>query len=53
MNTKDEMVVAGSIAEVRARMEDQLVVIGDLWFPTRGEMKAWHQSPAGFYVKWT
>lgn len=43
----------GSTAQVRRRLEDRLCVVGDVWFPTRGEMKRWDASPAPLYLKWT
>ncbi|MFT7517894.1 MAG: hypothetical protein ACI9MC_000018 [Kiritimatiellia bacterium] len=49
----ETVVVSASLTEVRQRLESGLVVVGDVWFPTRREMQVWHQSGASFYVKWT
>lgn len=47
------MVVDGSPEQVRRRLEDRLCVVGELWLPTRGELKSWDVSPAPLYVRWT
>jgi hypothetical protein len=45
--------VRGSADDARARLAERLVVVGDLWLPTRAEMGAWHDAAAPLYVRWT
>ena len=45
--------VDGTAEQVRQRIADRLCEVGDLWFPTRGEMKRWDASASPLYVKWT
>ena len=47
------LVVDGTEALVRDRLEERLCVVGDLWFPTRAEMRRWGESPAPLYLRWT
>lgn len=47
------LVLDGTEALVRDRLEERLCVVGDLWLPTRAEMRRWGQSPAPLYLRWT
>jgi len=49
----EPFVVDGTPAQVRERLEQRLCVIGELWLPTRGEMRRWDVSPAPLYLRWT
>lgn len=45
--------VRGTPEQVRARLEERLLLIGDLWLPTRRELMDWSASVAPLYVRWT
>jgi hypothetical protein len=45
--------MAGTAREVRAHLDAHLVTVGDLWLPTRAELRRWHESGAPLYVSWT
>ena len=45
--------VDGSPEQVRERLEERLLLIGDLWLPTRRELKDWSHSVAPMYLRWT
>lgn len=53
MPLKQAIIAFGSVQQARQRIEDRLCVVGDVWFPTRNEMRRWADSPAPLYVKWT
>ncbi|MFK7928263.1 MAG: hypothetical protein AB8H79_08735 [Myxococcota bacterium] len=53
MKVGEPLMVDGTPAQVRERLEQRLCVIGELWLPTRGEMKRWDVSPAPLYLRWT
>lgn len=53
MNVLEPVVVDGSPEQVRQRLADRLCVIGELWLPTRGELKRWDVSPSPLYLRWT
>lgn len=38
---------------VRRRLTERLVHIGNLWLPTRAEMRIWHRAGAPLYVCWS
>jgi len=49
----EPIVLDGTEAQLRARLEERLCVVGELWLPTRGELKRWGESPAPLYLRWT
>lgn len=53
MALDEPVVIDGTVPQIRQRLEDRLMVIGDLWFPTRAEMTRWSGSPSPLYLKWT
>ena len=47
------LVLDASPEQVRARLAERLFVIGDLWLPTRAELRDWSHSTAPLYVRFT
>lgn len=46
------MVVDGTPAEVRERLDRMLLGIGSVWFPTLAELDRWYGSTMPLYVRW-
>jgi hypothetical protein len=43
----------GTPSQVRERLEERLMVVGDLWLPTRRELRDWSNSVAPLYLRVT
>ncbi|TVQ94067.1 MAG: hypothetical protein EA397_02855 [Deltaproteobacteria bacterium] len=43
----------GTPQEVRERLNARLMVVGNLWLPTRRELHDWHDAPAPLYLSWS
>ncbi len=45
-----DLTVSGTPEDVRRRLDDRLLRIGNPWFPTRTELKEWEDSAVPFYI---